>query len=492
MRPSLPRELDATGIASGVLVVLLLLAGCGGEDRGIDRASTSSSSATTTPTTAAASTTTATAPPPSPLAWRDCRSGTECATLTVPLDHGDPGGPMIEIAVARRPARDPARRIGSLVVNPGGPGAPAISSLAHLAGTLGAEVSRRFDIVTFDPRGVGDSTQLGCGGSVGAFRAIDSEPDDAAERQQLEAGARRVAEECVSSGGGLLHKLGTDQTIRDLERLRVALGEQQLTYVGYSYGTFIGLLWAEAFPTSVRALVLDGVVNPALDFHEVGKRVTASIQTTFAAIDAATAGDLGRTFDEAEARVEQRPLGRVGPTQVAHAALYATYDPSLWDPLARALGAARAGDGTSVADLADGYTGLVDYTAYIGTSCLDVPHPVGASEWARYEAELAAISPRLGAPIANDGLPCAFWPQSPLTPHAVRADGTPPVLVIGATGDAATPYVDAVAVADALADGHLLTVERQGHTSLGDSPCASTHAARYVIDLIVPADGARC
>ena len=458
------------------------------------------------PTTTQAPTTTTTTvvlPPPVPVAWDACGGGLQCARVTVPVDYADPDDGTLELALVRRPARDPARRIGSVLVNPGGPGASGVRRVAR-GFTVSPEVADRFDIIGFDPRGVGDSTPVTCGDAAPAFRATDLDPDDDAERLQLAAAAEAVAEECAVTEGERLGHLGTVDVVHDVEVIRRALGEPQVSFVGLSYGTLIGLLWAEAYPTSVRAMVLDGVVDPSVQGGAASAGQVEGIEASVRAMDDACAtdpscpvrdtGGLLASYDELARRIEAGEVAGsgVGPTQLAYATFYATYGADLWPRFWSALAAGLDGDLSGVADLARSFTRLVDYAAFALVTCLDGIHPVGFDAWQADGDTLAERSPRFGRTVSNELLPCAWWPQARLRPHRVVAPAAPPILVIGSTGDAATPYEQAEAVANTLARGALLTVEIEGHVALGDSACATEAATRYLVDLAVPAPGQRC
>ena len=460
---------------------------------------------TTTTTSApppSTTTTTIALPDPVPVEWESCGGGFDCATVAVPVDYLDPTGPTLDVAITRRPAGDPAERIGSLLVNPGGPGASGIRRVQR-GFRVSDEVAERFDIVGFDPRGIGASTPISCGSTVAAFRATDLDPDDAEEEAAMVAAARAVADECTATEGSRLPHLGTINVARDVEVIRRALGEAQISFVGLSYGTLIGQLWADAYPSSVRALVLDGVVDPSTGGVGGSNDQADAVDTSTEAIDDACAADptcpvreagvLG-AYDLLAERIEAGEgvgLG-VGPTQVAYALIYATYGQEQWPRLWQALADGLDGDLRGIEAMAASFTGLVTYTQFALVSCLDDPHPVGYPSWKAAADEHTEARSRLGRVIANELLPCAFWPATDSHPRVVTADGAPPILVIGSTGDAATPYDQAVRVARTLRSGRLLTVEIEGHVALGDSPCAADAATRYLIDLTVPDPDVRC
>lgn len=496
--------------ARRALLVLLVaaLAACSWRDEAtspVTSTTTAPTTSTAAPTTTVPPTTTTTValPPPVPMAWRSCGGGFDCAVVTVPVDYARPDGPTLELSVVRRPAGDPGRRIGTVLINPGGPGASGVRRVRR-GFTVSAEVAARFDIVGFDPRGIGESTPVRCGSTVTAFRARDLAPDTPREAGDLAAAAQSVADECADTEGDRLGHLGTQEVAHDVEVIRRSIGEPQVSFVGLSYGTLVGLLWAEAHPTSVRALVLDGVVDPAAGGDVTAAAQVDAIDDTMASIDDACTADPACTvagsggvlgaYDELARRLDAGEAGGlgVGPTQLAYAAFSATYGPERWPLLWAALAQGLAGDLGGVADLASWFTGLVTYAPFALVTCLDAPHPVGFDAWQRAADRTEAASPRFGRIAANELLPCAFWPPATHQPHPVVATGSAPVLVIGSTGDAVTPYEQAERVALDLERGALLTVELEGHIALGDSACATEAATRYLVDLVTPGPGARC
>lgn len=492
---------------AGLGAAFALLTACSGSpsSSGPATTTTAGAGAATTSTTAAATTTSTTVvlPPPTPVRWQRCGGGLDCATVTVPVDYLDPGSGTLALALVRRPARDPSRRIGTLLMNPGGPGASGVRRVRQ-GFVVSPEVADRFDIVGFDPRGVGDSTPVTCGDAVPAFRATDLDPDSSAESEQLAAAARAVADECVATEGARLGHLGTWEVFHDVEVIRRALGEEQVSFVGLSYGTLVALLWAEAYPASVRALVLDGVVDPAAGGDTSSELQVAAIEKAVADMDAACsaddacplvdAGGVRLAYDELARRLDSGELSdpRVGPTQLAYAAFSATYGPERWPLLWSALAHGLEGDLDGVAEMSRWFTALVSWAPFAIVTCLDSAHPVGFEAWQREGDEAAQRSHRFGRIASNELLPCAFWPAATYAPHVVHAPGTPPVLVVGSTGDAATPYDQAVDVARALDQGVLLTAELDGHIALGDSACVDEAVTRYLVDLTTPAPGTLC
>ena len=446
-----------------------------------------------------------TEPPETTIDFGTCDVGFgECGTVTVPLDYSEPEGQTIYIEVARVPAANPAERIGVLLTNPGGPGASGVEFA--LAQPFPQEVLDRFDIIGWDPRGVGGSAGLTCGDEVDAFLDIDPEPDSRREQRQLDRAAQAVADECEQTDGEVLPFVGTRDVVQDMDAIREALGEDQISYAGYSYGTALGLGYLEQFPERTRAMVLDGVVDPTQGLTDFlltqGPAIEGQVNDILARCDDdpdCPLDDAAAAYDEVAALLDEAPVaggdGEVGPAELQTGAVYATYEFSPDDPAAlwQALADALDGDGSGLADLAQQYYDLGGYTAYAAVECVDSPVPQGSAEYQAFADELIAAAPRTGASVANELLPCAFWP-APASgdPHVVTAPGSPPVLVIGNTGDAATPYQQAVDVADNLADGHLLTLEANGHVGSGRSTCVDDASTAYLIDLTLPEEGTTC
>jgi pimeloyl-ACP methyl ester carboxylesterase len=495
----MPRSAVAISIAS-----LLVLAACsdGGDDEAQDET-------TTTETTEAPETTTAVAGDddplhgfvPEPLDWAGCGDDLECASLIVPLDWDDPDGATIELAVSRLPASggDP---IGAVATNPGGPGASGNEFI--VGGVFDEAVSERFDTVSWDPRGVGGSTPLGCAGvEVDDFLRLDSSPDDGAEQAALDAGAQAIADRCEEVAGDLLPFVGTGSVARDLEAIRLAYGGT-MAYVGFSYGTSIGLEYLELFPGNMQ-VVLDGVVDPEHTLADLLRGQTEAfdrvVDDMFASCpagqEACPDGGAAGAYEELAAEVESQPIDAggdvLGPSDLDTATILATYDESFWEVLFAGYELAQGGDGSTLLELADLYRSAGAYDLYQAVSCLDSENPTGSDGWAAFSDELEAISPRFGASVANEMLPCAFWPvpPSPVTGPVV-AQGSGPVLVIGSTGDAATPLEQAERVAANLAEGHLVVREGEGHTAYGSSGCVRDLVAAFLIDGTVPAQGTRC
>ncbi len=495
-----------------MLVAALAVTGCSGSDRAEQlsgtrgRAGNETSGQDSTEWPAPANTELAGIPDdwrPEPLRWRDCslpRDG-QCATLSVPLDWQDPDGRQVELALGRIPAG--GEPIGALVMNPGGPGGSGLDLLSW--DPTSAVVADRFDLVSWDPRGVGRSTAVECDRGVARLQSVDPDPDDSTEQARLDTSAAAVSEACEDDLDLLAH-VGTSDVARDLEAIRLALGDEALNYLGFSYGTHIGQLYAAMYPTRIRSMVLDGVVDPALGYEEFLLGQAAAFDEAFDdnAAACAKAGpsrcgvdDLTAAYDEVLATVETSPLRGgdrpVGPAELTTAAIQTGYGEQGWRSLGKALAAALDGDGSALWRLADAYYQAGGYTSYAAVVCTDSVPPSGAEAYRAFADRARQVAPRFGGAVANELAPCATWPVAPTgSPLAIVASGAPPIVVIGNTGDPATPLENAVAVADSLESGVLLTVDTDGHTAYGSNLCATDLVDDYLIDLVVPEEGTVC
>ncbi len=424
---------------------------------------------------------------PGTLDWTSCGSRLRCASLEVPLDHDDPSGPTISLAVAMLPAADPDARIGLLVTNPGGPGASGIDFLDG-DGPFSDDIARRFDIVSWDPRGVGRSEPLDCGERLAeSFLTVDLAPIDPVGHEALERAARDDAAACAAANGALLHHVGTSDAVMDIEAIRLALGGDPITYVGFSYGTLIGLRYAERFPASLRAMALDGIVNPQQTLGDQLTSTAASIDRSLAAALAACdagcpiEGDALEGYRNLVQMARHEPLhtddGReVAANAVVLAGIAVTYDDGLRDPFYAAIAEGQRGLGNLFEQFADGFVGAFDLAPTIAVYCGDLPHPTSAGqveELAAGAAREATVVPGLvSGYVRAFALPCLNWPvQAPDALGVVTAAGSPPILVVGNTGDPVTPYDAARRVATSLARGRLLTYHGGGHTIYGKDDC---------------------
>ena len=500
-----------TYAAAAAGLVLTLIAGCG-----------SGSSSKRSPDEVAETRGAPSAPPtssPEPIAWTECSGGFECGTLRVPLDHAKPDGPRIELAVIRKPAVG-ADRIGSLVLNPGGPGGSGLQFAQYAAATYPAEVRKRFDLVGFDPRGVGRSTAVTCltDDAMDTYTQLDATPDTPAEEAAWTDGARAYGNACASRSGELLGHVSTVDAARDIDLLRNALGDDKLYYVGASYGTFLGATYAELYPDRVGRLVLDGAVDPSLPAADANRVQGGGFETALAAfLDACVDGGscaLGATREQGRARVadllrqvDAAPLPGDGTRRVTESIattgiLAPLYDEGQWPTLTAALDAALRGEGGPLLELNDAYyeraaDGTYSNLMYANAAvnCLDGPPAAGSREDVeRALPTYEAASPTFGRNLAWAGLTCAAWPVPPTgTPHEIKAEGAPTILVIGTTRDPATPYAWSQSLAAQLTSATLLTYEGDGHTAFRrGSDCVDRTVVRYLTEGTLPSTPQTC
>ncbi|MFG1960058.1 alpha/beta hydrolase [Nonomuraea sp. NPDC049028] len=451
------------------------------------------------------------------LSWSDCGDGFDCAKLSVPLDYGQPNGEHIKISVVRLPAT--GDRIGSLVVNPGGPGSSGVTYARAARSIVSEEVRERFDIVGFDPRGVGESSPVEClsDSRLDAFIDLDTTPDTPQERAALEQGSREFAKGCQAGSGRLLPHVGTVDAARDMDGLRQALGDQKLTYLGKSYGTFLGAVYADMFPGKVRALVLDGALDPAISRLKLNADQAMGFERALRAyLESCLAeGDCpfrSRTVDGALAeltellhRTDARPLpadGRqAGESLATLGALTPLYDRGSWPELTETFRQALNGDGRLLLRNADQLIDRHANGAYsnqteanMAINCVDGSYPKDVSAYAAAATEAERQAPRFGSYLMWSSLPCAFWPAKPtLTNRPLTAKGAAPILVIGTERDPATPYAWAQALASELNSGVFLGYDGDGHTAyFNGSTCVDDAVDHYLLTGTPPEDGTVC
>lgn len=466
----------------------------------------------------------AAAPPRATLAWHPCDKTFRCATLRVPLSYARPRGTTIGIAVVELPATG-AHPQGDVVFNPGGPGASGVDFLEQEATSFPAALRHTFNLVSFDPRGVDRSAPVRCVDAAGIRRlvAVDPAPANPAAVRQVVAATKAFDAACAAhTPRQLLENVGTRVTVDDLDRLRAALGEAKLDYVGFSYGTYVGELYAQAFPGHVRAMVLDGVVDPALDTAASelvqAKGFEADLHDFFAwcptnaTCRSELAGNAKAAYDDLFGRLARgatltallKPL--YGGTQqvtlgVAETALAGSlYAKTSWPYLAQAIDAGLRGNGGPLAAIAYSYEGLQQdgtYTnlvaANTAVNCVDRPSPTSLATYERLSRELAKAAPDFGAGEAWSSLVCAYWPVAPQgTVAPIHAPASPTILVVGSTGDPATPYAWAQAVAHQLRHAVLLTRSGPGHTAYFSSACIRGLVDGYLASLHTPRPGTVC
>jgi pimeloyl-ACP methyl ester carboxylesterase len=453
------------------------------------------------------------------VTWKSCRRTARCTTVEVPLDYADPGGQSITLSVLKLPAGDRDQRVGSLVVNPGGPGGSGVEYAANAATHFGSELRQAYDIVGFDPRGVGESTPVQClsDAELDEFVAADPDPDTPAEVAAGNAMIAELGQGCVEESGELAAHVSTTEAARDIDILREVLGDRRLSYFGASYGTFLGATYAELFPDRVGRMVIDGAIDPSLSNVEMSLVQARGFEVALRAYVGACVDRggcfLGDTVDAGTQRirafldeVERAPLptsqGRDLAVGNAVLGIWAPlYNDAYWSLLDNALRTAFDGDGSSLLMLSDAYTsrgpeGYVDNSleALYAVNCLDHDDALPSSEVPELVPRFEEASPTFGRIFAYGLTSCAQWPvQSTRDPGPLTAQGAEPIVVIGTTRDPATPLEWAEALADQLDSGVLITRDGDGHLGYNaGNACVDQAVERYLVSGAVPDDGLRC
>jgi pimeloyl-ACP methyl ester carboxylesterase len=453
------------------------------------------------------------------LKWHACGRD-QCTFLTVPLDYDHPDGDTLDLAVLKVPAQDKGARIGSLVVNPGGPGGSGVQYAAAGSLQFGSALSRVFDIVGFDPRGVGQSDPLHCVDTkqLDALLAFDPDPDTLAERNKMDQLIRGFGKGCLDRSGALARHMSTNEVARDMDILRAALGQRKLDYLGASYGTLIGATYANLFPGHVGRFVLDGAIDPALSNLQLSLQQAHGFETALRAYvkDCVDRGScfLGSSVDEGISKihsflleVEKKPLPTGDDRQLTEGlAMLGIWMPlyvkEYWSQLTVGLKQAMDdGNGSVLLGLADIYTsrGPSSYNdnsmeALYAVNCLDHDDAIATSQVPAHFAQFEKASPTFGRAFAFGLATCSDWPvQSGQHTVALHAAGAPPIVVVGTTRDPATPLAWARALAGQLDSGRLITRDGDGHTGFqrGNS-CVDDAVEDWLIKATVPAENLKC
>jgi len=438
------------------------------------------------------------------LEWKKC-GDVECASIAVPFDYAAPDKGTFVLPLTRQRALDDDLRVGVLLVNPGGPGAPGTSLAQNSAYYFSRDLLDHFDIIGWDPRGTGNSQPaLDCVEDNNAYFA--SEHSLATTKTFIDA--------CVAKSDAILPYVSTTSSARDIDTIRKALGETRINYFGFSYGGLLGIRWASMFPTTVRSAVFDGAPDPQSDSTErriaqakgFEDQLTRYLDTcqTRKTCPFPTPSKSGNTFDELVARVDTSPLDSVKDrapiTKIVllTAVAAAMYDDAAWPELDAALLLLLRGDGSGVLALFDTYyyqdPGFEDYRnvseAAIAISCLDDQNRSTEMVDATV-ADFTAVAPRFGDILGQD-YSCALWPAPPVPLQTLDNTGTPPIVVLGSTGDPATPLASSRVMATTLSDGRLIEVSSNRHTSYLKNDCATKLVDTYLINLDIPATLSRC
>jgi len=442
-----------------------------------------------------------------------------CADLEAPLDYADPDAGSITLSMLKVPANSPRQRVGSLAVNPGGPGVSGIEYAAQSSYYFGTELQQAFDIVGFDPRGVGQSTPLQCQSDqeLDEFVASDPDPDTEAERIAADELLRDFGHGCQQRSGDLAAHVSTVEAAKDVDIIRAALGEERLNFFGASYGTFLGATYADLFPEQVGRMVLDGAIDPALSTEEKSLTQAESFETALRAYvgNCVDAGGcfLGDSIDAGTSRirtflddVETQPLDTSGDRKLAvgNAVLgiwQPLYAESLWPTLDSALESAFEGDGTALLALSDAYNsrgpdGYVDNSleALYAVTCLDTQDAIATTQVRSRVEEFEQASPTFGAIFAFGLSACSAWPFQPVEqPEQINAEGAAPIIVVGTTRDPATPLEWAEGLASQLESGVLVRRDGDGHTGYHvGNDCVDDVVESYLVSGRTPKSAVSC
>lgn len=455
------------------------------------------------------------------IAWNECYGTFQCAKVTVPLDYKHPEARTISLSVVRLLATDRKNRIGSLLVNPGGPGGSGVDYALAAEFIVTKDVLARYDLVGFDPRGVGRSTPIHCltDQETDQMIALDGTPSTPSQVKTLMDAAKTIADLCKARAGVMLPFIGSANVARDMDLLRAILGDTKLNYLGKSYGTLIGAIYADLFPKRVGHLVLDGALDPTVPNTETNIDQARGFQT---ALEDYVTDCLkhktcpgGDTRDAVLARINKlltdtdvTPLpsksGRVATQSLVVLGIVSTLYDSLggWPSLTLALEQAYAGDSTGLLDLADYYVDR-DANGHYATNsndigyavnCIDKDSRATVAQMAADSEAMAKVSPQFGPYLAWGLAPCDFWPTPPAPyPAPIEAKGAGPILVVGTTNDPATPYRWAQGLAHQLQSGVLLTYEGEGHTAyMRGSACIDRAVDAYLLSGKTPVEGTSC
>ncbi len=459
------------------------------------------------------------------LDWTACTGSDagsyDCTTVTAPLDWSDPDAGTVDLAVIRRAATD-GEAIGSLLTNPGGPGASGYDLIADSASfAVGTALLDAYDVIGFDPRGVGRSTAVTCldGDAMDAYLYdIPADPRGSdGWRAELTARNEEFVSACEANSGGILPYVTTDNAARDMDLLRAVLGDAKLNYLGYSYGTFLGATYAKLFPERVGRLVLDGAIDPSVSGLDVGTTQAVGFESALRAYMADCLTTNGCPFTGSVddgmadlatllASVDASPLkasdGRMlGADSLMTAIIAALYSQDSWNYLTTALSNALSGDADMAFMLADFYNGRIGVGSYQDNSteafraynCMDYPLDTTQADKDAADALIQQKAPTI-APYWDGVDVCESWPYPPTgVRERITADGAAPIVVVGTTNDPATPYAWSQSLAEQLSSGVLITREGEGHTGYNKgNACVDDAVEAYFLDGTVPQDGLTC
>jgi pimeloyl-ACP methyl ester carboxylesterase len=451
--------------------------------------------------------------------WTACDGSTntevECGNIEVPFDYADPEQGSFVLYIKKHNAANPADRIGSMMVNPGGPGFGGSSLADDAEYYFSQDLIDRFDIIAWDPRGTGESTPaVNCVDTFDEYFGLDSPPETPEEKQALIDASQAFNDKCAENSGTILPFISTKASAQDINSLRLALGEEKVSFFGFSYGSELGTTWATMFPETVRAIVVDGAVDPTASSIQEGmsqaKGFEGQLATFLKQCSERTTcefhnnGDAEAAFDKLVLDIDAKPLevskDRTLVTQgvLFTAVAQAMYSDYYWPQLSEALSAAQGGDGKGILQLYDDYYQRKDdgtygneLEAFLAISCLDDPGATSTEEVDSHIEDFIAAAPRLGGNFAY-GYSCALWPVKQATKVNITGKGAGPIVVVGTTGDAATPLSSTRKMAQGLEQGILIVVDANQHTGYGANSCVVKAVDDYLIKLTVPANETTC
>ena len=452
------------------------------------------------------------------ISWAACPESPapfECGQLAVPFDYDNPGTGSFVLSLMRRPAEIPESRIGSLLVNPGGPGFGGTTVAEQAEWYFSTELLEQFDVVGWDPRGTGASTPaVDCTEDYDRYFGIDSPPNDDDAKQKMIDLTQEFVDLCVARNGEMLKYISTEASARDMDSIRNALNEDKISYFGFSYGSELGATWVTLFPDTVRAAVFDGASDPNASGFDQSMAQLKGFEQQLDAFLANCAkrvackiynnGKPAALFDQLAIDIDTKPIvvssDRTPVTQGVFytAVVQAMYSNTLWPQLETALADAAKGNGAQLLALYDDYFQRQpdgsygnELEAFLAISCLDDPEGSTVADVDADVARFAAAAKRLGENFGY-GYACALWPHRVAERVVVTGKGAGPIVVLGTTGDAATPLASTRKAANNLEQGVLVIVEADRHTGYGLNSCVVQNVDAYLISLKAPKNETYC
>lgn len=455
------------------------------------------------------------------VTWTSCGSTFECTDITVPMNYDDPSGETIEIAVKRYNKAGSGEPIGTMFINPGGPGGSGIEMVESVTSYFSADLLTSYDIVGFDPRGVGESNGVRCLDDAAYEELVNKRYDlDTDEGwDDFVADNEAYGQACVDNTGPLVEFVDTVSAARDLDVLRGTIGDETLTYFGFSYGTQLGAAYIELFPGRVGRMVLDGAVDPALTYAEINagqvvgfeRAYRAYLEDCLAGQQCPFFGDVDRAWDRTISLLEELeanpatetgdPDRTVDDSDLIGAIIISMYSTEWWPTLTESIAMyLEGGDASQILLMSDIASDREpdgsyppDKGAFRLITCMDYPVPSDRDAITQEAEALVDANDLFGPYFGYGEVGCATMPFEPRTePHAVTASGIPPVVVIGTTRDPATIYEWAEALSDQLESSVLLSYDGDGHTAYGMSSCIDGPVDEFLVRGTIPQDGLQC